>query len=53
MAIVDPKARERQQRQLLGEKVDEEIDRDAHISVELSMNQEVVNVKRRRLVLES
>jgi hypothetical protein len=36
---------------MMGEKVEDEIDQDAYVSVELKMNQEVVIVKRKRLLL--
>jgi len=37
----------------MGEEVDDEIDGDAYISVELSLNQTLINVKRKRVILES
>jgi len=38
---------------MMGEKVGDEIDMDAYVSVELSINHEIVNVKRKRLILKS
>lgn len=35
----------------MGEKVNDDIDPETFVSVELSVNQEVVNVKRKRLIL--
>ena len=38
---------------MMGEKVEDEIDPNAYVSVELKMNQESVIVKRKRLILLS
>ena len=37
----------------MGEQVDDEIDQDAYVAVELKINESVVNVKRKRLILKS
>lgn len=44
----------KQQRQMMGEEtIDDEIDEDAYIGVELNVNQSVVNVRKKRLMLLS
>lgn len=35
----------------MGEQIEDEIDSDAYVSVELKMNSEIINVKRKRLIL--
>ncbi len=37
----------------MGEEVDDEIDGDAYVSVELLINETIVNIKRKRLILKS
>jgi len=37
----------------MGEEINDEIDGDAYISVELTLNQTLINVKRKRVILNS
>jgi hypothetical protein len=53
VALSDPKLGLKQQQRVMGEEVDDEIDGEAYVSVELSLNQTMVNIKRKRLVLKS
>jgi hypothetical protein len=38
---------------MMGDQVSDELDPETYVSVELSVNQSVVNVKRKRLILKS
>ncbi|CDW79585.1 g patch domain and kow motifs-containing [Stylonychia lemnae] len=53
IALSDPKKGLRQQQKVMGEEVNDEIDGDAYVSVELALNQTLINVKRKRIVLRS
>lgn len=43
----------RQQQAVMGDRDADEIDDEAYVSVELKLNQCIVNIRRKRLVLES
>lgn len=53
VALSDPKASLKQQQRIMGEQIDEDIDQDAYVSVELTVNHEIVNVRRKRIILMS
>eukprot|EP00347_Sterkiella_histriomuscorum_P020443 403337786 len=54
VALSDPKKGLRQQQQHMGEQVNvDEIDAEAYVSVELSLNETIVNIKRKRIILKS
>ena len=53
VAWSDPNASIKQQKKTMGEQVDEDIDTEAYVSVELDVNHEIVNVRRKRLILQS
>ena len=38
---------------MMGEEVNDDIDGDVYVSVELALNQTIVNIKRKRLLLKS
>ena len=53
IAMSDPKLGLKQQQRVMGEEVNDDIDGDVYVSVELALNQTIVNIKRKRLLLKT